>query len=730
MLPFHQSGAVSWTAGSTFLDWGQTCAGQNRILLVSVSLIGIAVNDPAFNPTVTYNGVTVPFYGYDVGTGNPGNVALYVMYNPPIGTFRVHVTYHINMEMTGLSDCFSNTLGFSDFKSVSYRGVLTSEAELTQPLNSSSLSYSIYSFGNPSIPTTTDNLLTSVNNGSGGPIALSTISNSTRSGSLTSKFTPSSPSYGVLLSMVLSGIPVANSLSLWFGPTIPKALDNVGLSFITGPALKANNSIVTLNASRYAPENWNTVIDLEVFNQGQKGSNLNVSMQIPGSTFNNTVSGFSGYSLTDTVQLTSNTWSFQALNTPINVSDIEITKAGTWFPTIHPGTVYRLYTVPNTEPASSWLITSGLNIGDQVILIYSVPELQYSKTIDTNSVFPPSPARYKQLKQIVSPISSNTFKFRGSIYQIDQILINGIDNSKGSLPWNGNGSNAYVHFIDNKLQTVQIFDTIQADDYIEITYHDYNDFYTYSGYKDIKGTWYPFDANPEYGHWIGNDVTGQLMASSDALSQNCMLYAIPSAYLSIQYQALVPPASTSLGTLYLNLQRASEWGELSFIRHTVVGDNSTELLAVNPSNSYRSTWGQAQFGLNYYDQLGESASNIYSSLYPSMLPLGNVLLSAPASIGSVTSADIRQRGGGIPPNYLLTNSSTQSQLQTLTGFMDVGLWMGTPITQGGVTQIEINSGLLKTDPNNPDPNKFTATEINQIIQSQLTPGVDYKVIYV
>ena len=113
-----------------------------------------------------------------------------------------------------------------------------------------------------------------------------------------------------------------------------------------------------------------------------------------------------------------------------------------------------------------------------------------------------------------------------------------------------------------------------------------------------------------------------------------------------------------------------------------------------------------------------------------MMPLGNVLLSAPAGLGSVIVADIRQRGGGIPPNFPLASIATEQGVQLISSFYDLGLWLGTPVTQGGVAQININRAVLTTDPNNINPALFTATEINQIVQSQITPGIDFNIVYV
>ena len=534
----------------------------------------------------------------------------------------------------------------------------------------------------------------------------------------------------VFSAIVIKGIAITNDnkLNLYFGPTIPLSIENIGIAFVTGPSFKANNAISTLNAERYAPENYPNLATLNVFDQGVIGSILNVSFNIPGTTFNGIVSGFSDWSITGPVQLTNTSWGFKVLNTPIEVSGVRTTPANTWCPTIQPGTVYRYYTVPSYEPNNSWLIRSGLSVGDKVWLIYSVPELNYSATSDVNSTYPPSPAKYKSLKQVVSPVNATTFSFRGSIHELDQVLINGVDRSKGALPWNNVGTNTYVVSIDNTLKTVRLNDNLQADDYIQVTYKTYNDFYEYSGYRDHNGVWYPFDANPEYGHYIADDQTAQLQNSSVALGSNCMIYAVPTAYITVNYAPTAPPTPSNLGTLNLSLVRAVDWGELYFIRHCIVGDSLVENLVIT-QGSPNSTWGHAQFSRNYYDQQGQYA-NIYSTKYPSMLPLGNVLLSAPAGLGSVIVADIRQRGGGIPPNFPLASVVTEQGVQLLSSFYDLGLWLGTPITQGGVAQININKAILTTDPNNTNPALFTATEINQIVQSQITPGIDFNIVYV
>ena len=718
MQPLHDSSGVSSSLGSHTLTWNHTIGNhQNRILMVFV----FAYANVFDASTCTFNGVPMTLVG---GGGDGAGTQTWVMVDPPIGTFEVSIYSGSVQEWISMSESFYDIQGYDYYGTYDGGGSSYPQINLSGYVGSADVvCYNMGSYSGSAV-TTNGTLLQSL------IITDIVMANGMGVGLTFPQFQPALAGW-VCSAIVMKGTPLpdnSNELSMYFGPSIPLSVESIGIAFITGPTLKANNSISTLNAERYAPENYPNLATLNVFGQGVAGSILNVTFNVPGTTYNGLVSGFGNWSLSGPVQLTGVNWGFNVLNTPIEVSGIHVTPANTWYPTIQPGTVYRFYTVPSYEPANSWLTRSGLVAGDQVWLIYSVPEMQYEYTADVDATFPASPARYKTLKQVVSPISASTFSFRGSIYELDQVLINGVDRSHGALPWNNVGTNAYVASINNTLKTVQLNDNLQADDYIQITYKTYNDFYEYTGYRDYSGTWYSFDANPEYGHYIANDQNTFLLSSSVALGNNCMIYAIPSAYITTNYQPTTPPTTINLGTLNMSIVRAVDWGELYFIMHCIAGDGLVENLVIT-QGSPNSTWGHAQFSRNYYDQQGQYA-NIYSTSYPSMLPLGNVLLSAPAGLGSVIVADIRQRGGGIPPNFPLASVVTEQGVQLVSSFYDLGLWLGTPVTQGGVAQININTAILTTDPNNTNPALFTATEINQIVQSQITPGIDFNIVYV
>lgn len=517
-----------------------------------------------------------------------------------------------------------------------------------------------------------------------------------------------------------------NALNLFFGPKLPVELDLVGLTFIAAPMLHPDSAVASLSAERYAKENYPHIdYNWELIQDIQIGSTIDLSLFIPAvknSLF--TTDDTANYSSVGNISVTvgDTFWSPKILNNPIKVLGINITPANTWQPIIKPGTVWRKYTVPSTEPTDSWLRASGLVEEDTVILIYTVPETRYNTTTGTHPDYP-STVQYKTVKELPAITSPNTLKYTQNLEILTEVRVNGTLPYTDTLYFTGTETHSLIKSIDKISKTITLTKSLGPDEYVEITYLAYNDYYNYSGFRDKNGQWYAFDSNPEYGHLITDDSTHQLRPASDVLLEQITIYALPSAYLKVEQDPFTD------GRYVMTFVRAINYDETHFVRHLISGER-TENIGSRFGGSTASTWGYAISGRNYYDEVGTFYSDIFSEEIPSMLPLGKFVLAAPASINSTSIADIRNRGGGIPEDYSYTAIDTNTDgIDTLKGFWDQGIWEGEVVKEGGVVEVKIDPSLLKSDEDDPDPTTFTYSQIYEIVKSQMPPGIEFEIIF-
>lgn len=523
-----------------------------------------------------------------------------------------------------------------------------------------------------------------------------------------------------------------NSLNLIFGPSMPPELEAVGLAFIAAPTFSPDSAIASLSADRYAKQNYDHKDDdLEVFTLGSLGSTLNVAFNIPAPTGILNAGNDGEASNISAVTLTDTTWNFPVLDKAIRVEGIHITKADTWCPIVLPGNIWRPgYTLvaSGLEPATSWLRKAIPDDGEdhQLILIYAVPEYRYAVESSGGITFPPT-GSFKEMQETVAALEPQKISYLGKLDILTEIVINGTTKFSGTFY--EAESDTFVRAINKDLKQILLKDTVSPDDHIQIKYKSYNDYYVYSGYRDASGVWWPFDANPEYGHIIGDDQSGTNILSSDALLNQITLYAIPSAAIEMVFVP-DPSSGSNLGTLNLKFYRACDYEETHFVRH-IISNELTEAIDTRDGKTVINTWGYATFGRNYYDENNTLGGDIFNSIVPSMIPLGRFVLSAPASVKSVSIADIRQRGGGVPEDFTFTGVQADSDgLNKLRGFYDLGIWLGKAVKEGGVLEVQIDSSLLKTDENDTNPDTFLASEIYEIVRSTVCPGIDFEIRFI
>jgi hypothetical protein len=113
-----------------------------------------------------------------------------------------------------------------------------------------------------------------------------------------------------------------------------------------------------------------------------------------------------------------------------------------------------------------------------------------------------------------------------------------------------------------------------------------------------------------------------------------------------------------------------------------------------------------------------------------MLPIAKFTSTLSQASTRMSLNDIRNRGGGIPENFNYDAVSTETDgLDTLRSYFDLGTWEGNITQVGGSVIIKIDPSVLKTNPSSTDPSTFLASEIDEIIQKNIMPGIRYEVVY-
>lgn len=527
-----------------------------------------------------------------------------------------------------------------------------------------------------------------------------------------------------------------NSLNLIFGPSMPKELDSVGLSFLSSPTLQPDYAVASFTEYRYVPANTTNVVSLDIFSDYLGlDKNLDINVAIPSITLQNSYTGATNY--TGTQKVGDDPVELKVLNSEIKVTGMHISAAGTWHPSIRPGVIWKKHIISSSEPASSWLIRSGLVPGDEVILIYSVPEhRQIPDYTKTNLNFPSS-AKYRLTKEVASLVDPDKVQYYGDLKIIKSVSVNGSAIHAGSLDYASDNSttSTLIRLVDTNTKTIIFSRTFSPLDTIEIIYYSLVDDFIYYGYSDYQGNYFPLDLNPEYGHYIGDPTDLSIRPSSMALLERVILYVMPTAYCLLRrandiISSAFEPAiddSEKLGTLNLRFIRAEAFNERNFLRHLVTADVSSASPGTNLyGSSSLAAWGYAMSGRNYYDEYSVSNTDIASEVIPSMLPIGRFSLSVPPSIKSVANYDIRTRGGGLREDFELTGIE-QSDVASIKGYFDVGTWAGAPYKEGGIIQITIDSSILRA--NETELNKYSEEEIYEIVKAHIPPGIQFEIIY-
>lgn len=280
---------------------------------------------------------------------------------------------------------------------------------------------------------------------------------------------------------------------------------------------------------------------------------------------------------------------------------------GAWRPTISDGIFEREYTIPTYEPSGSWLLKAGFTPGQQVTLIYTIPEFNLNTSWDPTQ-------HLEEVKRVPCQVWDDHTLFLGvgGIKYISALYLNNTLIVSGYIPFSYLPIQ-YPDIIDSVNEdggTIKFVHGINDKDYYEASICFYYPEYIYKGYFD-GAVWRDLDLNPSYGHryHVGEDSRGK--EGFNLLNQVVTLYLIPTA-------AYPSSGNISGNFVYTSaLDLPPDQRPTSFIRHTVGSNISEGTLAEQPSS----------------------------------VIIGKIFVTPPGSINDIYLIDVRSRGGGIPEDW-------------------------------------------------------------------------------
>lgn len=317
------------------------------------------------------------------------------------------------------------------------------------------------------------------------------------------------------------------------------------------------------------------------------------------------------------------------LSNQIKVDKVWADDSNGWRLLIKDGIFERNYTLSSEEPSGSWLRKVGYRDGDNLNLVYTVPEFNLDPQF--NNVFHLQET-YKMPCQMLD--SKTLFLMNRDIYLVNQIYVNNTviltgAISSGGISIGGVSSTSYIDFLSLPLQfpdliesvdqnkgTIKFLRSFNDKDLIQVSYVYRENRYIYKGFYDT-GSWNDLDLNPGAGHrfHVGLDSIGQ--PGKELLNKPITIYLIPTAAY------LVSGASTGIYNYKSALDLPVDSRPVSFVRH-IIGINSDDPTLIG---------------------------------YPSSAVLAKIFVNSPGSISDVNILDIRSRGGGLPEDWISQNNT-------------------------------------------------------------------------
>lgn len=521
--------------------------------------------------------------------------------------------------------------------------------------------------------------------------------------------------------------------------------EGAGLAWIEMPPLDPAGNISLVEVGKYVAENrdkvWDQALGSDVV--GLAVTTTAVTGNIYRTTYNPAPSGGSPISSGvatyistrgATTAVSPSGFIVENFTTQIRVLPPVENRIGVWRLRIQDGLVKRDYTLRSVD--SSWL-SQIFNVGDQLVVYYSVPEISYIPYMSEG----PSGSIYRDYRvldvsgALAEILDEHTIQLpTGDLVEVLALTVNGnavITSSSGQL------------FVEGGIQPSQVpprgpftaWDplggvltlsrTLQEEDQVLVNYRYREFLYLYEGYPDDNGTFHNLNFSPFPGHSYDSG-----RPTTELLNIPVYLYLLPTAAYRVRNAAGVVDQERKL---YSGLR----WHK-SFLRW----ERTAASIEVNeaPFESHLSL-RRSTFGFDYWD-VAEFADNIPVdnlpttsttggsglAYLPSALVLAKVYLTSNAQIENVDVIDTRLRGGGIPDSVNVEDpilpGETRREIET---YWDISGWDGQPVPLAGVLVVELPSAILTGDNGLP---QFTQQEIVEIVRQHVAAGVKVVVKYV
>lgn len=352
-----------------------------------------------------------------------------------------------------------------------------------------------------------------------------------------------------------------------------------------------------------------------------------------------------------------------------------------WAAKIRPGIAYVPYTVPSSEVAHSFVRQAGFSPGDQLVLVYTLPEYSWSRPGGV-------PSYYRRESVIVE----------GGVIKVDDP----IDNLRPITVTLDNGAVLSGPFgVERFGRTITLTGAYSGySGTAEVLYAAFTPYYIYTGcfYEDgneLKSA--AFNLSPygtETGIMSGPFINGILREDNT---------------VSI---SIGRPYRQRIGTyIYLMPFRAIPKADFD------AGDRTGVRL---PNGNYRGSYVRhglgyftVQTGVHYFRRTTDNGTFSMAAF-----PLAWCVHIPPLGIGYIDLLDLRSRGGGVVEGYSPEEPGA---------YWDMSDWDGGLASSGGKAIVRLPASLLSPAP---DRDAFTHEQILEIIRRYLPAGIDYEVEYV
>ena len=376
---------------------------------------------------------------------------------------------------------------------------------------------------------------------------------------------------------------------------------------------------------------------------------------------------------------------------PPRVVGVEQISRYHWGVRIRPGLAYQRYVIPNYESDHSWLLRAGFNRGDDLVLVYTLPEYTAASV---NGV----------------PVSRRTelVMVQSGVFHVERPIHNGMEHmlvTDGvSLTGPADGTVFHASMFGREV-TIKSGSLASYTGPAEFTYWYYSPDYVYTGcwWESASGpvpAVFNLSAHSKSGLIVGpfprQFVTQQYPTLSyrrayrEWLFTGVSIFLLPS--MAIPYSRFVE--GDRVGTRL----PAHSGAVRSYVRHILSAAGFSHRANIHDS------WQEPR---NVWHHYGIAALRIaYIGQIPTL------------GWACVDLTDIRTRGGGLPSG---------AKVDVPGAYWDMSEWDGGYSAGAGRAIVRLPRSLLLPDPNR---EAFTHEHIVNLVNQYLPAGIDYEVEYV